>query len=221
MRTLAVALLTALTGACTSAESTAPTAAPAEAQGTGTVVEWVGMKSPAPAEWKEVTPSSSMRKAQLAAPKAAGDPEDAEVVIFEFKGGGGVDANLKRQLAVFQPPAGKDKVEEKQQKIRVGPNEGVLQEVGGTFLKKAGGPFDPNAKTTPVPGYKQLYVVFETKDGVTASAWLRGPEKTVEKHRQGFETWVKNFKSRDGGKCAMRARSGLPHRIALPAGPRT
>ena len=26
-------------------------------------------------------------------------------------GGGGIDANLKRQLAVFQPPAGKEKVE--------------------------------------------------------------------------------------------------------------
>lgn len=194
MRTVAAALFLALTGACTSAESPSATA---EAQpGGAVVVEWVGMKSAAPAEWKEVTPSSSMRKAQLAAPKAAGDPEDAEVVIFEFKGGGGVEANLKRQLAVFQPGPGKDKVEDKQQKVKVGPNEGVLQEVGGTFLKKApgAGPFDPNAKTTPVAGYKQLYVVFETKDGVTASAWLRGPEKTVEKHRKGFEDWVKNFK---------------------------
>ncbi|MBN9522602.1 hypothetical protein J0H58_29455 [bacterium] len=194
MRVLAIALLTAVTGACTSAET--PSAAPSEeAQpGDGVVVDWVGMKSAAPKEWKEVTPSSSMRKAQLAAPKVAGDPEDAEVVIFEFKGGGGVDANLKRQLAVFQPGPGKDKIEDKQTKLKVGPNDAVLQEVGGTFLKKLGGPFDPNAKTTPVPGYKQLYVVFETKDGVTASAWPRGPEKTVEKHRAGFEAWVKNFK---------------------------
>jgi hypothetical protein len=191
MRVLAVALLTAFAGACNSAES--PSAAPAEEQG-GAVVDWAGMKSAAPKEWKEVTPSSSMRKAQLAAPKAAGDPEDAEVVIFEFKGGGGVDANLKRQLAVFQPGPGKEKVEDKQEKIKVGPNDAVLQEVSGTFLKKAGGPFDPNAKTTPVPNYKQVYVVFETKDGVTASAWLRGPAKTVDQHRAAFEGWVKNFK---------------------------
>ena len=87
MRVLAIALLTAVTGACTSAES--PSAAPSEeAQpGDGVVVSWVGMKSAAPKDWKEVTPSSSMRKAQLAAPKVAGDPEDAEVVIFEFPGG--------------------------------------------------------------------------------------------------------------------------------------
>jgi hypothetical protein len=192
MRTVAVAFLLAATGACTSAET--PTAAPAAEEQGGAVVDWAGMKSPAPKEWKEVTPSSSMRKAQLAAPKVAGDPEDAEVVIFEFKGGGGVDANLKRQLAVFQPPAGKDKVEERQEKIKVGPNDGVLQEVSGTFLKKTGGPFDPNAKSTPVAGYKQVYVVFETKDGITASAWLRGPEKTVEKHKPAFVEWVRNFK---------------------------
>ena len=134
-----------------------------------------------------------MRKAQLVAPKADGDKEDAEVVLFEFKGGGGVEANLKRQVATFQPPAGKDKVEEKQEKIKVGGNDAVFQEVSGTLLKKSA-PFDPNAKSTPVSGYKQLYVVFETKDGVTASAWLRGPEKTVEKHRKAFEAWVKNFK---------------------------
>ena len=136
MRALAVALLAALTGACNSAETTP---AGGEEQNSGVVVEWAGMKSATPAEWKEVAPSSSMRKAQLAAPKVAGDPEDAEVVIFEFKGGGGVDANLKRQLAVFQPGPGKDKVEDKQTKVKVGPNEGVMQEVGGTFLKKAPG----------------------------------------------------------------------------------
>lgn len=189
MRALAAALFLAAAGACNSAE---PTAA-SEEQG-GAVIQWAGMKSAAPADWKEVTPSSSMRKAQLAAPKAAGDPEDAEVVIFEFPGGGGIDANLKRQLAVFQPPAGKEKVEEKQTKLTVGGNDAVLQEVGGTFLKTTGGPFDPNAKKTPVAGYKQVYVVFETKSGITASAWLRGPEKTVEKHKPAFEAWVKNFK---------------------------
>jgi hypothetical protein len=190
MRAAAVAFLLAATGAC----STAGPNAVSEEQQTGPVIQWVGLKSAAPADWKEVTPSSTMRKAQLAAPKVAGDAEDAEVAIFEFPGGGGVDANLKRQIAAFQPAAGKDKVEEKQTKITVAGNDGVMQEVSGTLLKKAGGPFDPNAKTTPVAGYKQVYVVFETKAGVTASVWLRGPEKTVEKHKPAFEAWVKNFK---------------------------
>jgi hypothetical protein len=188
---LAAAALAALTGACTTAEDTKVSATADDKK--GATVEWAGLKSAAPAGWKETTPSNTMRKAQLVAPKADGDKEDAEVVLFEFKGGGGVEANLKRQVATFQPPAGKDKVEEKQEKIKVGGNDAVFQEVSGTLLKKSA-PFDPNAKSTPVSGYKQLYVVFETKDGVTASAWLRGPEKTVEKHRKAFEEWVKNFK---------------------------
>jgi hypothetical protein len=187
-----VAVLTALTGACTTAEDNKVSTTAAADDKKGTVVEWAGLKSATPGAWKEVTPSNSMRKAQFAAPKADGDSEDAEVVVFEFKGGGGVEANLKRQVATFQPPAGKDKVEEKQEKIKIGGADGVYQEVGGTLLKKTA-PFDPNAKSTPVAGYKQLYVVFE-KDGITASAWLRGPEKTVEKHRKAFEEWVKAFK---------------------------
>ena len=37
--------------------------------------------------------------------KAEGDPEDAEVAVFYFKGGSGtVDQNLKRQLAKFKAP---------------------------------------------------------------------------------------------------------------------
>jgi hypothetical protein len=197
MRSLAaivtVAALTALTGACTNAdENKVSTTSTTADDKKGTVVEWVGMKSTAPGAWKEVTPSNNMRKAQFLAPKADGDKEDAEVVLFEFKGGGGVEPNLKRQVATFQPPAGKDKVEEKSEKLKIGGADAVYQQVSGTLLKKAA-PFDPNAKSTPVSGYKQLYVVFE-KDGITASVFLRGPEKTVELHRKAFEDWVKAFK---------------------------
>ena len=78
------------------------------------------------------------------------------------------------------------------EKLKIGGADAVYQEVSGTLLKKTA-PFDPNAKTTPLAGYKQLYVVFE-KDGITASAWLRGPEKTVDKHRKAFDEWVKAFK---------------------------
>ena len=41
----------------------------------------------------------------------------------------------------------------------------------------------PKLVTITFPGYRQVYVVFETKDGITASAWLRGPEKTVDRSR--------------------------------------
>jgi len=157
----------------------------------GTVVEWAGMRSTTPADWKEETPTSKLRQGQFKIPKAEGDKEDAELAIFLLPGGGGVDANLKRQINAFKPADGKTKVGEKQDKIKVGSHDAVYQTVTGTFIKKA----FPMAQTgTPMPNYKQLYVIFETKDGATASLWLRGPEKTVDKHRKEFDAWVKGFK---------------------------
>jgi hypothetical protein len=157
----------------------------------GTVVEWAGLRSAAPASWKEETPNSKLRAAQFRVPRAEGDKDDAEVAVFVTPAGGGVEANLKRQLAVFQPALGKDKVDSKQDKIKVGPYDAVYQEVGGTFLKK---PFPAAEKGTPVPGYRQLYVIFEAKDGTVGSVWLRGPEKTVDANKKAFEEWVKSFK---------------------------
>lgn len=180
-----VALLAALTGACTTAEETkVSTAADAKK---GTTVEWAGMKSTTPADWKREEPTSKLRQDQFRLPRAEGDKEDAEVAVFFSPGGGGVEANLKRQIAAFE----KDKLKEKQEKIKVGPHDAVYQAITGTFIKK---PFPMAEKGTPMPGYAQLYVIFETKDGAVASLWLRGPEKTVEKHAKDFKEWVKAFK---------------------------
>jgi hypothetical protein len=159
----------------------------------GTVVELAGMKSAAPAEWKEEQPTSNMRLTQFKVPKAAGDKEDAEVAVFFFRGGGSgtVDQNLKRQVAKFQPAAGKDKVEETIDKgFKVGSVAATYQDVKGTFVKK---PFPMAEKGTPFPDYRQLYVVFENADG-QYYVWLLGPAKTVEQHKKGFDEWLKNFK---------------------------
>ncbi len=185
-----VALLTALTGACTPEEPAVATIATAADK--GTLVEWAGLKSTAPADWKYQEPSNKFRLAQFKLAKAEGDKDDGELAVFDvLPGGGGIDANLKRQVNAFQPAEGKDKVGEKQEKMKLGGHNAVYQEVTGTFIKKA----FPMAKDgTPTPGWKQIYVIFETKDGAVASLWLRGPEKTVAKHKKAFDEWVKNFK---------------------------
>ena len=183
---IAAASLAAFNVACGSAEENAPAD-----DKKGTVVEWAGMKSTAPGDWKEEQPSSNLRQGQFKVPKVEGDKADAEVAIFLSPGGGGVEANLKRQLDKFQPAAGKDKVDEKKDKIKVGTYDAVYQDITGTFLKKA---FPMAKEGTPTPGYRQLYVIFETKDGAVASLWLLGPEKTVEKQKKAFDEWVKSFK---------------------------
>jgi hypothetical protein len=177
----AVAALTALAGA-----------APAQGK-KGTVVEWAGMKSATPADWKdESNPPRPLRLYTFKLPKADGDSADAELAIFLSPGGGSVAANLERQVNKFDLAGKKKEDAVKTDKIKVGSHEAAYQDIQGTFLSK-NPPFDPNAKVTKMEGYRQLYVIFEAKDGV-ASMYLIGPAKTVEKHKKEFEEWVKNFK---------------------------
>src|SRR3989442_361268 len=75
----------------------------------GAVVELDGLRSRAPAAWKEERSTSNMRHAQFRAPKADGDKDDAEFVIFYFGpgGGGSNEENIKRWKGQFVPPDGK------------------------------------------------------------------------------------------------------------------
>ncbi len=154
----------------------------------GTTVEMAGMKSVAPADWKEETPSNNMRMAQFKLPKEEGDKDDAELAVFVFPGGSGtVKQNLDRQLAKFVADGRKATTD----KVKVGGIDAVYQDVTGTYKKKK---FPMAEEFTPVEGYRQLYVVFEGKDGKQYYLTLLGPQKTVEKHKKGFEEWLKNFK---------------------------
>jgi hypothetical protein len=163
----------------------------------GTTVEWGGMKSTTPGDWKEETPSNKMRLAQFKLPKAEGDPEDGELALFKSPGGGTVQQNLERQEKKFEIPSGKKPEDAiKVEKIKIGGKDAVFQDIQGTYLKRSA-PFDPNAKTTKMTDFRQLYVLFEAAEGgntVLYSMTLVGPAKTIEKHKKAFEEWVKNFK---------------------------
>ena len=62
----------------------------------------------APKEWTAQPSTSSMRVAQYSLARAAGDSEDAELIVYYFGGSGGsVDANLDRWLGQMEQPDGK------------------------------------------------------------------------------------------------------------------
>ncbi len=167
-------------------------AAPAFAEDkAGPVVEVAGLKAAVPAAWKPLATPGMMRQAQLTVPKAEGDTDDADVSVFIFKGAGSAEQNLERQRKRFDPAPGKDKVEETLGKLKVGEAEAIYQDVKGQFKKK---PFPMAEKFTLMPGWRQLYVLFDTKDGQQAYVWLVGPEKTVEANKAGFEAWLKALK---------------------------
>jgi hypothetical protein len=156
-------------------------------------VEIAGMKSKTPDTWKEEPTVGDMRLAQFKLPKAEGDPEDAQIIIYKLPGGSGTaEQNLQRQRAKFKPAEGKDKVEEKLDKIKVGTIEAPYQDLTGTYLSKFP-PADPKAKVTEKSNYRQLYVVLVTDKGDFYPT-LIGPAKTVEKHKKEFEEFLKNFK---------------------------
>ncbi|MEO2087930.1 MAG: hypothetical protein ABGY75_00320 [Gemmataceae bacterium] len=160
----------------------------------GTAVTVGSLKGTTPADWKEETPSNRLRTAQFKLEKEKGDAEDAEVAVFVSPGGGGIDANLKRQENTFKVPEGVKKEDaNKLEDVTVGGYKGKYQALKGTYQFKAA-PFDPNSKVTEKEKFRQLYVVFEDDNQQTISIRMVGPEKTVEKHKKGFEEFIKSFK---------------------------
>jgi hypothetical protein len=164
----------------------------------GTTVDLDGLKSTAPATWKAPSAGTKLgtfRKYQFALPKADGDKEDAELVIFHFgAGGGGSNSdNIKRWKAMFAAPAGKEiddvtKVSE----FKVGSVPVTYVEISGTYLYKFP-PAAPNAKVTPKDNFRFIGVIFDNNGGPNFIR-VTGPARTVEAHKKGFDEWLKALK---------------------------
>ena len=143
-----------------------------------------------PSGWIAVTPSSSMRKAQFQVPKAEGDAEDAECVVYYFgaSGGGGVEANLERWCSQFEQPGGGDshavlKVADYRQAAGMDVSE---VELSGTYV----------AETAPGSGVRVNKPGFAMRGAIVFSdhgqyyVKLVGPASTVAKQADAFRGLV-------------------------------
>jgi hypothetical protein len=159
----------------------------------GTVVTLDGLSSKTPGEWVEETPSNRMRFAQFKLPRAKGDKEDAELIIFKGLGGG-AKANVERWKGQFRPPAGK-KIDDvsKVTEIKIGGSDATVLDVSGTYLYNPA-PFNPKSKTEPRPDYRMVAIYFVGPKDNPYQIKLTGPAKTVEQYKKGFDEWVKGFK---------------------------
>jgi hypothetical protein len=166
------------------------------ALGTGTVnaddVSLDGLKSKTPAGWVEETPSNRMRFAQFKIPKAKGDKEDGELIVFKGLGGS-AKANIARWQAQFIPPEGKtiDDVA-KVEKVKIGGTEATQLTIEGTY-KYNPAPFNPASKTENRPNYKMIAIHFDGPSDVYHIK-LTGPAKTISEQQKAFEEWIKGFK---------------------------
>jgi hypothetical protein len=162
----------------------------------GEVVELGALKSKAPTEWKKQMPSNKLRTAQFVVPKVEGDKEDAELVVFFFgKGGGGSNEdNIKRWKGQFIAPEGKTIDEAtKVDKFKVGKVADIVYvDMQGTYKYK-NPPFDPNAKEVRKENFRRIGVIMDSDDGPFFIT-LTGPAKTMAKHKDAFDGWIKAFK---------------------------
>jgi hypothetical protein len=148
------------------------------------------IKAKVPAEWIEQTPSSAMRKAQYALPKAEGDSEDGELTVFYFGlgQGGSVEANIDRWIGQISQPdnsSSKDKAKIVKKEVLGLPVTQV--DVSGTY---SAGMMSPGP---PRPGYRLMGAVVETPEG----PWffkLVGPQKTIAKWAPSFDFFVGSFR---------------------------
>lgn len=130
--------------------------------------------------------SSRFRLAQFSIPKVAGDPENAEFVVYFFGagGGGGPEANLHRWIDQFQS-------HERKVKLTSGKStqgEYILADVSGTWNKPVG-PMIAQ-KTVEMPGARVVSVLLTGKDQSNYFLRLTGPEKTVSANVDALRTAI-------------------------------
>jgi hypothetical protein len=151
-----------------------------------------GLEFSPSAGWISEPPSSSNRQAQYRLPRTEGDPEDAELAIYHFPGGGGTpQANVERWIGQFTRPDGSpasDTVNITHKSIRGIPV--TVVDVSGTF---AGSMMTMQKNRGSKANFRLLGAIAEAGNGL----WfvkLTGPAKTVAKWQSSFESFLESIK---------------------------
>lgn len=146
-----------------------------------------GLEFEAPSTWITETPSSSMRLAQYRLPHVEGDPEDGELAVFYFGGGGGsVQANVDRWIGQFSNPDGSAVTNPRVSQRETNGIPLTLVDVRGTY-HQAQGPM--MAQSTAKENYRMLAAVAEGPGGPTFFK-LTGPQPTVDHFQESFDSFL-------------------------------
>ena len=151
-----------------------------------------GLTFTTPQGWKPSPPSSSMRVAELTLPRAQGDGEDAELVVYYFGGSGGsVDANLARWIAQMHQPDGRlSNAVAKKETRTVNGLAVTLVDVTGTYIAEMSpGSTERNNK----PNFRLRAGVVETSKGPYFIK-LTGPANTVARWDAAFNQFIASLK---------------------------
>ena len=132
-----------------------------------------------PVDWKKVTPSSPIRKAQLEISQGS---DKAEVTFFQFGAdqGGSVADNVARWFAQF--PGSDDK--RKTETVQAGSVKVTFATTEGTFNSGM-----PGGPTTPLSGFALCGAILESRDG-NVFVKMTGPEPIVKSSSDAFKKMV-------------------------------
>ena len=151
------------------------------------------LKFTPPAAWKEVGVTSAMRKAQFTLPKAAGDSEDGQLIVFYFGPGqgGSIEPNIERWKGMFTTADGKPVGDEamKRKSMEVGGMKVTTVDISGRYQDAPMGRPDPAGPTSK--DYRMLAAIVETPEG----PWFfkaTGPTATIAGQVSNFDEFVKS-----------------------------
>jgi len=153
-----------------------------------------GLRFAHPADWVRVPAPSDMRAAQFRVPKAGGDAEDAEVVLFFFgKGqGGSAQDNLERWYGQMTQPDGKASKDTGVVTIKtINALKVTALDLPGTYK---GMPSAPGAASVSKSGYRLLAAVVEG-DGGPWFFRIVGPDATVKAAKPGFDALLASLEA--------------------------
>ena len=146
----------------------------------------------APEGWTAEKPTSDMRVAQYKLPKAAGDSEDALLVVYYFGQGqgGSAQANIDRWINQIQQPDGRPSKERaKTETLTVNGLQVSTVDVTGNY---AGGMSPDSAPANNKSIYRLRAAAIATPKG-SYFVKLTGPEKTVSHWDQAYTDYLKSF----------------------------
>ena len=138
-----------------------------------------------PAAWTDRAPASSMRVAEFVVPRASGDAEDGELIVYYFGGTGGtVDANLQRWTSQFQSTKEPIRTTSTVNNLRL-----TSLDVSGTYVTEV----RPGSTARHnKPGFRMRATVVDTPKGPYFIKFT-GPAATIEKAGAAFEQFIESL----------------------------